>query len=633
MLRIFIAANLLWIPQALALTLVPAASLQTKDPQALQNFLQDSSAKLPPKLKNALGKVEVQFVKMQNSRMEGYTNPNRPQITLSQNFLDAISQGPSAEKYRLAQATLLHEVSHQYDYLNQQSAEDLAKLARCRAEDSQRIGPHGTKAPLPAACAEALARNTTISGEPEFLNLAGFPEHGFFSGKRTRGNFLNSRSPDIYERTNAKEAFAVNMEHFLLDPDYQCRRPSLYRYLANYFEFVPFPAANCMATNKVLIQGEGFRALDFSRLYAVDYLFAGPSSNFESRWGHAMLRFVFCAPSRTTMGPECRGDLQDHVVMSFRASMNDFTINMFDGLTGKYQSLLFLMPLLDVVSDYTKTQFREMRSLPLNLNREELKSIYTLMLEMHWSYAGKYRFLTNNCATETMNFLKAALPKSTHARFANAFTAEPNVLYSILTKTGMADASVFDDLKTAEKNFYYFPSRENFYHQQFNALQRFMPIPFANFKQYLQTDASERQQYIQLAVAQKNKGAAAALYIFENLSDKNLHAQILQAAYDAYKKEHVKAPHTTETLNSIKDDIANYASPAGFLNDHQYGVPAAAELELAIGSSDFLAKQKRSDQANKAFRDEMKVFFPKDLMAELAQVKQNRAALYTIIVD
>jgi hypothetical protein len=36
--------------------------------------------------------------------------------------------------------------------------------------------------------------------------------------------------PDSYELSSPKEYIAVNMEYFLLDPSYACRRPALYQY-------------------------------------------------------------------------------------------------------------------------------------------------------------------------------------------------------------------------------------------------------------------------------------------------------------------------------------------------------------------------------------------------------------------
>ena len=83
--------------------------------------------------------------------------------------------------YRLAQATLLHEVSHVYDHLNH------------------------------------------VSESPEFQVIA----------HRRNGKLLTrytGRSPDTYELSSAEEQFAVNFEYFMMDPEFSCRRPTFSQY-------------------------------------------------------------------------------------------------------------------------------------------------------------------------------------------------------------------------------------------------------------------------------------------------------------------------------------------------------------------------------------------------------------------
>jgi Mlc titration factor MtfA (ptsG expression regulator) len=58
--------------------------------------------------------------------------------------------------------------------------------------------------------------------------------------RRTRtAQSPDRRSPDIYETSSPLEFVAVNMEYFLLDPSYACRRPSLYRYYKEHFGWAP----------------------------------------------------------------------------------------------------------------------------------------------------------------------------------------------------------------------------------------------------------------------------------------------------------------------------------------------------------------------------------------------------------
>lgn len=128
-----------------------------------------------------------------------------------------------------------------------------------------------------------------------------------------------------------------------------------------------------------------------------------------SRWGHAMFRLVVCAPTRKVPGPECIRDVSHHVVLSYRASMNDIEINYAKGLFGGYSSQMFVFRFLEVVQEYTKHELRDLYSVPLKLNAEEKREFLDLALERFWTYEGEYFFLNNNCGTEAVKHLGTAL--------------------------------------------------------------------------------------------------------------------------------------------------------------------------------------------------------------------------------
>ncbi|MBZ4346157.1 DUF4105 domain-containing protein, partial [Mycobacterium tuberculosis] len=72
-------------------------------------------------------------------------------------------------------------------------------------------------------------------------------------------------------------------------------------------------------------------------------------------WGHSMLRLVICAPGRPR-GPDCRLDLAQHRVLSFRAFVGDVQISSWRGLTGVYPSRLFVLPLNQVINEYAQLE-------------------------------------------------------------------------------------------------------------------------------------------------------------------------------------------------------------------------------------------------------------------------------------
>ena len=206
---------------------------------------------------------------------------------------------------------------------------------------------------LPGECRGQTARRFTLSDDPRLLDLAGWPQYVGHRGAREQHNGQVARSPDSYELSNPREFVAVNLEYFLLDPSYACRRPELYAYWQQHFGWAPSNKNTCNRALAYLTAGSDFGRqplgqLDPERVYAVDYLLAEANSDWVSRFGHSMLRLVICAPGRPR-GPACRLDLDQHLVLSYRAFVGDVQLSSWAGLTGGYPSRLFVLPLSQVI--------------------------------------------------------------------------------------------------------------------------------------------------------------------------------------------------------------------------------------------------------------------------------------------
>ncbi len=288
-------------------------------------------------------------------------------------------------------ATVLHELTHIYDRARLWPAAERTLIQRCmqRNSSSGLIG-------IPDQCRGQTERRWTLSDDPRLLDLAGWPQYVGRRGEREQHNRQIARSPDIYETSSPKEFVAVNMEYFLLDPSYACRRPALYRYYKEHFGWAPAAKDTCGKSFAFLNAGNDFAKqplgqVDPERVYAVDYLLAEANQNWVSRWGHSMLRLVICAPGRPR-GPDCRLDLDQHLVLSYRAFVGDLQLSSWDGLVGKYPSRLFVLPLAQVIDEYTKTELRSLASVPLNLSQSEIEDVVEHAAEMHWSYDGNYFF-------------------------------------------------------------------------------------------------------------------------------------------------------------------------------------------------------------------------------------------------
>ncbi|MGZ3768496.1 MAG: DUF7844 domain-containing protein [Bdellovibrio sp.] len=423
--------------KAMALTIeVSPRNLTVRELISVNSFVIKAMDVLPPLVKEKIqAKLKLEF---QNLGKEGRWGEaqhkflNEKTIVLDRSLLPAIVAGNEnslknnkwATKLRslndIALGTILHEIAHFFDDWG----------------------------------------GSPISETNEFLHLNYFKNS---SEKST--NTLAAKSPNWYEFKSSSEAFAVNFEFYLLDPDFKCRKPLLYDYFANkIFKHVPHPNAVCSMVTKVFETGNILESaqsqyvdLDFKNLYQAHYLLADKGSELSSKWGHAMIRLVFCDPERIKKGPECLKDLAYHKVISFRAIPNTDTVSLLKGLTGKYPSFLFVLPFTQVIHDYTVDELRPVKSVPLRLTDEQLKKLLLRTLEIHWSYRGKYYFINNNCAVETLNLIRTVLPELPSLENRNAVT--PQGVLQILSQSGVADNSAFYDLKYAWKQgFYYYPN-------------------------------------------------------------------------------------------------------------------------------------------------------------------------------
>lgn len=410
----------------------------------VNTFLSEVEALLPPQMRSEIkGTILLKFSKMGKGAL---TNPpcpgdkapknlpvyakhllgganDKPVVELNEQFLDVIIKGESAAAtstcghrnlYRLAKATLIHEVAHIYDLRTGRKfqgafAKEYAKNKElCDKEAlNQAKKPserEGKRTPL---CAYYQGVKTRVSDSRPYLNTIGW-EVGMDIERR---GLETSRSPDPYEGKDQREHFAVNMEFFLMDSEYQCRRPLLNTFLKEEFNFTPYAENNCQVETKLPYSFSPIQVnLDPQRIYEIHYLLAGVGEGISSRFGHSMFRIIGCAPQHA-VGPECLKDFAYHHVVSFRANILDMLQSNLAGLTGSYPSQLFLYPFAEIMNEYNMKENRDLLSYPLRLTEEKKVSFINRVLEMYWQYSGSYYFLSNNCATESAYFMQGVFPE------------------------------------------------------------------------------------------------------------------------------------------------------------------------------------------------------------------------------
>ncbi|MGY4533503.1 hypothetical protein ACVW0Y_002635 [Pseudomonas sp. TE3786] len=603
--------------------------LASKQQQASQALLDEALSKLPPAFMQRLDR-QVQVRWSEQLAPNAYGQARSPTLLLlNKNLLPALTDGSAAQAKTQRPhgtvreellATVLHELTHLYDRARLWPAAEKTLLLRCQRQEKTQglIGQMDT-------CRSQTARRFTLSDDPRLLDLAGWPQYVGRRGEREAANHQVARSPDLYELSNPREFVAVNMEYFLLDPAYACRRPALYRYYREQFDgWAPANAEACPSTFAYLNAGRDFARqplgkLDPERVYEVDYLLAEANDQWASRWGHSMLRLVICAPGRPR-GPDCRLDMEQHLVLSYRAFVGDLQLSSWDGLTGAYPSRLFVLPLSQVIEEYTKVELRGLVSVPLKLDRSQLEALVEHAAEQHWSYDGNYYFLSNNCAVEALKLLRSG---SAEPQLQSLDNIMPNGLLAVLAGRGLADLSVLDDRNQALRRGYRFDSFRDRYQAMFEVLKERLPTAQQEVDDWISLPASERRNWF----ARADLRASAALLLLEQAAQRR---QLL-LAQDELKRRYLSSRaladgSTGEAGKTLEKILANsgFLSRPAELLEGGYGLPQASEWQHLQQESDNRQQQLRqlSDDLDQQVRSLLEPERLAELEAGEANLKQ-----------
>lgn len=421
----FLVLNLLLSTRLFALYHLSEINLEEHQdrPSHIESFFTEAKSFLPQQFLNEklMGTISVKFERFGeqdtifptpncsninekdqrefDQHIYGYYNSQNHEIILNSSLLYDISNPNDPLRsfkckhktmYRQALATLLHETVHAYDKITKTSSSD------------------------------------------EFLKISRFTKQ-VLSAPKCR-NVNNECSPDVYEKVNSSENLAVNAEYFFLDKNYAARRPSYYYFLSKLWHHYPFQTTHNQKPlpKKPLMKLPFIRSdnklLDLSpkRIYQIHYLLADKGKAMESGFGHTMLRLIVCAPKHkardgsikkaTKFGPKCLKDENFHIVIGFLAELQGKTKSPIKGLIGAYPSVLKIQHYLDVKAQYGLVESRRLKSYPLKLTEEKKTLLIYRILEDYWGYVGKYKFISQNCATEMRNLLQAVLYDSNYLK-------------------------------------------------------------------------------------------------------------------------------------------------------------------------------------------------------------------------
>lgn len=514
------------------------AGFYQSDSKIADSSLAQAEALLPRQVKDVIGSLQVQFKDLGSDKHSGFTKEKSAKITINARYLKTLSSERSRNNLLLA--TILHETMHQYDY------------------------------------------KTKLSDEIYFKLAAGVEKDGIT---------FSARTMDAYELKSGAENLATNVEGFLLDPEFQCRRPTMYALLRNRLQHVPFENVACSPSLKLVKAEEnGLQVIDLdpNRVYQVHYLFASKGKAAMSRWGHAMVRLIVCDPKREAVGPDCLKDLNSHLTLSFQAVVNGIKLDAIDGIKGDYPSRLNITSMYLPTRQYNMGEQRDVISMPLKMNREQINRLLRRVSEIQWSYDGKYKFFTNNCADETLKLLKIGFLTDD---IANLKIATPSSLFQKLQKLGLAQDPINTMSEKAQiEQGYLFKSYAIKYQRALSVVRQLLPSlqSVTNHDEYFSLSAKQRNIFVNEAIqldGGSKRTAIAALMLLEAGANMVLAREAQQEALKVLskaEKEHdANRAEELEFLENIQKRHLDFATAIGntfLMAKGGYGLPKQNEI-------------------------------------------------------
>lgn len=481
----------------------------------------------------------------------GWVNRSDTKIYIHSLFEKSILAGKSMDcqkidLYLQAQVGVLHELGHQYD-------------RKVNISQTLRFQALNHFAP-------------SVKWHSYFLTFGLLPR----PIKSKNRDQTHSKQPQEFE--SSSEAFAIQFAQSLLDPEFVCRRPAVTSFFREHFEVLA-KEANCggVATQVPLASRDFFNSshaivnLNPNRIWRIDYFFASPAKEMMSRWGHAMFRLVVCDPRRVKPSKDCENDVSFHVVLSFRGDVRDLKIDPVIGILGGNPSKLFVMPLGEVLQEYTVEEFRDLESHPLDLTDNEKGNFIYAALEAIWGYRGNYAFLTNNCAHESAALLTASLLRPS----MKLSHGTPLALRRSIRKQNLSANSKEEPLSSKDV----YRSKEPIYKLAYDKIVKYQaPSPeYASFKEFIKASSVQSRKiwYENVVSARQDKTEVVRASFF--LLERYFLVLVEKEFQDFLAKLAGRASSTIDQTVARLMANLNASDPLESVN-RPYGIPLTAEL-------------------------------------------------------
>ncbi|PSW06797.1 DUF4105 domain-containing protein [Photobacterium lipolyticum] len=307
--------------------------------------------------------------------------------------------------------------------------------------------------------------------------------------------FYQARITVSGNQVSSAPSYARILSDYLMAPDFACEQPIYARYFQERYHGRPSGSqCNDKVPFVVIDRYKGGETLWLSpkRVSAIHLLFAGEGHSMSSRFGHIALRLVVC-PEGQSDQESCDSNLFEHLVLGYMAHIDEFELNTFKALSGRYNAYLFAFPFIDIYRDYAISEFREVYSLPLVLNQQQREQMVKELAEIHWRFSGDYRFFSQNCASFLQQTLHTLLPEMADDEQLAEDFVRPDHLFSAARQSRHAEGDKLSVLETAEQQGYYFSSTMPFYSQAVSLIHASMSHPeFTDLTSYLQLSPIKR---------------------------------------------------------------------------------------------------------------------------------------------
>ncbi len=373
-----------------------------------------------------------------NQQLHSYTSKN--EIVVNYALVDPILRGKSVAQtydcdhknvYTLAQASVINGVAHFFN-----------NSFESRRRDRQTL---------------------KLSENPQYRFIAGW------NNKKLMYAFW-PRAVQPYEYAgDTGDHFAYNLEFFLLDPEYACRRPLLHNYISGTLKADPLAnVRNCKVNTELLIpkshadtdtDPETGIAVPVTRthlisydlnpdhVYNVYYMRASMGGGIGG-FGHSMFRIVVCPPNMS-VSASCDKLIDHDLVINPRANVNQMMLDGARGFFGGYPSQFLASSLYDLMDEYGDNELRHLFNMPLGYTDEQGRFVDVMpedqkrrfiyaSLESYWAYYGNYKFVSNNCADEAMRLYQMS---STDPEVLALGVLKPSDINKRLSRLGYIDES------------------------------------------------------------------------------------------------------------------------------------------------------------------------------------------------